>query len=425
MFSWNLSVSWIFFLFITFWPWEKDLGEVKKSSFEIPSDREAAKVLRVALFYEKSDLEIEIDNSYEIQDLDDGKVLDRGSVLEPTRIRHEPIGIRVGSNLYSVSGLRISSQTKEVRVGKKKYHNVIEVLKNPAGSLTVVNEIDVEDYLKGVLPWESNPDWHPEALKAQAVASRTYAIFENIENKEFAFTLGSDVGSQLYGGKTIEKSASSRAVEATRGEILTYNGKVFPAFFHSTCGGGTAPAEAQWRIQPHPSLKGVECPFCRASRHYLWRAEFTRAEIQTLLAKKGWAVGSVQEIASEKLDAFGRPRSFEIRHDGGKLALSANEFRLALGPDRMRSTRVVIEREGESFVLKGRGWGHGVGMCQFGAKHLAELGYRYRDILRYYYPGSTLMRLDGIVSEPGAVPGTEENVFERFFEKLKSYVEDL
>ncbi|MBI2166709.1 MAG: SpoIID/LytB domain-containing protein [Candidatus Omnitrophica bacterium] len=420
-------MTWIFFLFVSFWPWEKDLGEIKKTSLEIPRGPSEVRLLRVALFYEKSSVEIGADGGYRIEDLASDRVLEEGGRLPVTAVRMTPTGIQVGSAVYPVSGIRVTAKQREIQVGKKRYRNAVEILKNPAGSLTVVNEIDVEDYLKGVLPWESNPDWPEEALKAQAVASRTYAIFENIENKDFPFTLGSDVGSQVYGGKTIEKSRSSLAVEKTRGQILTARGKIFPAFFHSTCAGRTSRADYEWRVEPHPSLAGVECPFCRASKHYRWENRFTAAEIQNRLAQKGHRVNGIKEIRSEKPDSSGRPRFFVIEHAGGSLKLMANEFRLAVGSDRMRSTRVRIQRAGDDFVFEGGGWGHGVGMCQFGAKHLAEIGYRYKDILRYYYPASDLRNLEdfsGLAPAPSQ-ESSEGNVFKRWLGELQSFVEDL
>lgn len=426
----SVRLAWFFFLFISFWPWEKDQDQVKKTSLEIPQDSQLLKVVRVALFYEKPQVLISAPASYEVKGLPGNRPLTGGPALADTAVRSEPSGIRMGATLYPVSGLRITSQTKEIQVGKKKYRNAIQVLKNPTGSLTVVNEVDVEDYLKGVLPWEANPEWSEEALKAQAVVSRTYAIFKNIENKDFPFTLSSDVGSQVYGGKTIEQPSTNRAVDETRGEILTYRGKIFPAFFHSTCGGRTTRADTQWKVESHPSLRGVECLFCQGSKYYSWKAEFSASEVQDLLAKKDHPVSDVRAILPKDVDLSGRPRFFVIKHAGGFLTLSANELRLILGSDRMRSTMVQIDKMGNEFLFRGRGWGHGVGMCQFGAKHLAELGYRYPDILRYYFPDSEIRNVGEFphsVTRGAATPAQEEegNIFKHWYQKAKSYVEDL
>ena len=138
-------------------------------------------------------------------------------------------------------------------------------------------------------------------------------------------------------------------------------------------------------------------------------------------------MSDIQTVTPDEIDDSDRARFFVIRHARGSLKLSANEFRLALGPDRVRSTRIRIERVGDQFLFKGKGWGHGVGMCQFGAKHLAELGYRYTDILRYYYPESEIRNIEGFLGEGAqtSVPSGGESVFKRWYGKLKSYVEDL
>lgn len=425
-----IRLFFLFFLYASFWPWEQDSNEAKKSSLEIPSSEALLGTVRVALFYEKPEVRVAVRGPYEIRGIPSGEqILSGKDPLPSLVIRPDRGGIRIGATLHPVTGLEIASQTKEVEIENRKYHNIIQVLKNPSASLTVINQIDVEDYLKGVLPWESNPQWPQEALKAQAVVSRTYAIFKNIENKDFPFTLSSDVGSQVYSGKSIEHPLSNQAINETRGEILASRGKIFPAFFHSTCGGRTTRADYQWKIAPHPSLKGVECPFCQGSRYYVWKAELSASEVQSLLAKKGHSLSNIQEITPDQSDDSGRPRFFLVRHAGGSLKLTANQFRLALGPDRMRSTRIKVERAGDQFIFEGRGWGHGVGMCQFGAKHLAELGYRYTDILRYYYPGSEIQNIEDSlrqgVSSGGEAPSDDENIFKSWYGKLKSYVEDL
>lgn len=406
------------------------MGQVKKTSREIPQDASLLKVVRVALFYEKPRISVGTEGPYEIRALSGNETLNEGALLAMTPVRPEISGIRVGTAVYPVSGLRFTSRAREVQIENRKYRDAVSVLKNPSGTLTVVNEIDVEDYLKGVLPSEMNARWPEEALKAQAVSSRTYAIFKNIENKDFPFSLGSDVGSQVYGGKTVESDASTRAAEATRGQILTHRGKIFPAFFHSTCGGATTRADYQWKVEAHPSLKGVDCPFCRGSGFYAWKAEFSAGEIRRLLARKGQSLGGIRDIKPDEIDASGRPHFFIVEHGTGSLQMSANEFRQALGVDRMRSTRIKVRKTGDRFIFQGRGWGHGVGMCQFGAKQLAEMGYRYPDILRYYYPESEIQNLEDLAATENGVAliSSEEksggNVFKRWFQSAKNYFEE-
>ena len=425
-----LRTTTLFFLLFSFWPWEIDSDQVKKkSSLEIPPVSGPVQTLRVALFYELHSVKISTPAPYEIAEFPSKKSITQGNGLSSVTIRPDPAGIRIGNRLYPVSAVRITSRANEVQVQKRRYHSAIEILKNPKGTLTVVNEIDVEDYLKGVLPGEVNPAWSEEALKAQAVISRTYAIFKNIENQDFPFTLSSDVESQVYIGKTGEQASTNRAVEKTRGEILTYRNKIFPAFFHSTCGGRTTRADYQWNIEPHPSLKGVECPFCQGSKYYTWKSELSSLEIQNLLAKKGYVATNIRSMKPEEIDSSGRPRFFVVRHSEGSLKISAHKFRLALGAERMRSTKIEIRQSGNQFVFEGKGWGHGVGLCQWGMKRLAELGYRYPDILRYYYPESEVRNLEDFIG-PEAVrtpvaQKKEGNVLKRWVGGVKSYLEDL
>ncbi len=421
----------IFFLFVSFWPWEKDPEGVKKSSFALSQPPALLKTLRVALFYEKSEVRINVPAPYEIESVPAHESLEKGAALSSVSVRPGPEGIRVGPNLYRASGIRVEAKTGELQIENRTYRNAIQVLKNPKGTLTVVNEVDVEDYLGGVLPSEMIPTWPEEALKAQAVISRTYAVFKNIENQNFPFTLSADVASQVYNGKSAEKPATNRAVEKTRGEILVHQGKIFPTFFHSTCGGRTTRADYQWKIEPHPSLKGVECPYCRASKYYSWKATFSASEIQRRLRKKGFLVSGIQDIRAEKIDASGRPRIFVIRHSGGTLEIPANDFRVALGPDQMRSTLIQVARSDDGeFIFKGKGWGHGVGLCQYGAKQLAELGYDYADILRYYYPDSEIRNLEQYhtlaAGSDGPVPAEEAQGtgIKGLFHKVKNYFEE-
>jgi stage II sporulation protein D len=244
------------------------------------------------------------------------------------------------------------------------------------------------------LPWEANPKWPSEALKAQAVVSRTYALFRAIEKKDEWIHLAADVKSQVYAGKSSEKPQTSEAVDATRGQILTYRGKIFPAYFHSTCGGGTTNAESIWDVEKHPVLQGVKCNFCVDSKHYSWQITIPRQQIEAHLKKHGLSVSGIQKITPSHLDAHGRARSFVIEHAQGKTEIRANDFRLWLNPAVLKSTFIrSIHPTGDSFIFRGRGWGHGAGLCQYGMKGLAELGYTYRQILEYYYPGAEIKKI--------------------------------
>ncbi|HLD50166.1 MAG TPA: hypothetical protein VJC08_03120, partial [bacterium] len=169
------------------------------------------------------------------------------------------------------------------------------------------------------------------------------------------------------------------------------------------CGGATTRAEHVWNVKPHPSLRGVNCTFCQSSQHYRWKTEFTRTQIEKKLRKNGFPARSgIQDIKPLDFDTTGRAGNFEILfRSGEKIKIQSNDFRLWLDQLKLRSTWIyLIERQGDKFIFRGKGWGHGVGLCQYGMKALAELGYAYPDILKYYYPGAEMINLNTVRAAP-------------------------
>jgi stage II sporulation protein D len=252
----------------------------------------------------------------------------------------------------------------------------------------------LDDYLKGVIPFEGNPKWAPESLKAQAVVSRTFALTKMLARRGEEYDVSAGFMSQVYAGKQIENERTGQAVDATRGEVLLYKGKIFPAYYHSTCGGATTAADLVWRVKPLAPLGGVECKFCQRSPHYKWEATVTPAEIKQKLAKQEMPVQDVLGIRTDKIDRTGRAHKLVIQSTWAEKIVDADAFRVWIDPMRLKSNLItrISSRDGV-FVFKGRGWGHGVGMCQYGMKYLGELGYGYQEILGYYYPGAQVSKL--------------------------------
>lgn len=203
----------------------------------------------------------------------------------------------------------------------------------------------------------------------------------------------SGVFSQVYAGKKIEHARTNEAIEATKGQFLMYNKKLFPAYFHSTCGGATTAAELVWPVKPHPSLRGVECRFCQKSPHYKWESGIQPSEIKKELAKRGMPVNEVLGISTGKIDRTGRAHTFVIKSTWWEKTVDADAFRVWFDPMKIKSTLITRIRRAEdgAFIFKGKGWGHGVGLCQYGMKYLGELGYSSQEILGYYYPGSQVV----------------------------------
>lgn len=260
-------------------------------------------------------------------------------------------------------------------------------------SFTVINRIGLEDYLAGISVAETSHYWPMDALRAQAVVLRTYALYQKEHSVSREYDLCADVSSQVYAGAAAERYRFSEAVADTRGEVLRYQGKIIPAFFHSTCGGHTEDAAQLWSVRM-PPLAGVLCPYCGGSPHFGWQATIPVRELsRLLLSKTRYAGSSIQAVEVVDLTASGRVKSLRIRTDKGSLTVSGKDLRSRVGADRMRSTLFSVRPQGTSFVFQGKGWGHGVGLCQWGSYFLAKSGADYKEILAAYYPQSELASL--------------------------------
>jgi stage II sporulation protein D len=182
------------------------------------------------------------------------------------------------------------------------------------------------------------------------------------------------------------------AVEATRDMVLTYQGVPILAAFSSTAAGPTEDAINVWS-KDLPYLKGVECPFDRNSPHFEWQASFTLENLEAALQAQGLPVGTIASLTPYAYSRAGRVTKIRVLHSLGELILRGEELRRAVGYQVIRSTQFEIDSVGREVLLSGRGAGHAVGLCQWGTKELAELGYPFHAILYYYFPGTTLQPL--------------------------------
>lgn len=278
-----------------------------------------------------------------------------------------------------------------VRVGGKRYRGNLSVLRNADGTLTVVEELGIEEYLYGVLPAEMSPDWPMEALKAQAVVARSFALNNLGKFQSSGFDLSGDTRSQAYTDAGRRYSSVQKAVDSTEGELLSWRGKPLQAYFHSCCGGRTSSASAIWGSeegQPRP-LRGVSDRACGASPHYQWSAYFADEDVLSALRRHRIPVARIRNIRVGRRDSSGYAKTLLLSADRTTLELRANDFRNWLGNSELKSTHIVrIKRMRRGFAFAGRGFGHGVGLCQWGARALARRGYDYRRILAHYFPGA-------------------------------------
>ncbi|NOT22971.1 MAG: SpoIID/LytB domain-containing protein [Nitrospiraceae bacterium] len=257
---------------------------------------------------------------------------------------------------------------------------------------SVINLVDVEEYVKGVVPAEVSSTWHLEMLKAQAVAARTYVLYQQMLSATREYDVEATVQDQVYRGKQGVDAGILRAVEDTRGLVVTYQDAPIYAAFSSTAAGLTEDAMNVWSKE-YPYLKGVECPFDLASPYYQWKISFRMDTLELNLRRQGFSVGTIATITPLSFSRGGRVAKLRILHSGGELVLRGEELRKAVGYTIIPSTQFSIESIGRDVVLAGFGAGHAVGMCQWGGKELAELGYSFDTILRYYYPGTELQNM--------------------------------
>lgn len=287
--------------------------------------------------------------------------------------------------------VRISSPGDEVKVSGKAYRGKIEIRKKRNGTLLVINDLELDSYLLGVVAAEIPADWEMEALKAQAVASRTYALYQKQNAGRRPYHILATVDGQMYLGKRGERQRAAQAVKETRGITITYQGEVISAFYHASCGGHTEDALVLWGID-EPYLKGVDCDCQNISTYGSWEKRVTMAVIIRALRREGYRLGEINSVEIGTMTAAGRVKNVLFRHAGGTTSVPAETLRATLGYSSLPSIFFEPEIINREFVLSGRGLGHGVGLCQWGAKEMAQNGADYQAILAHYYPGTELVR---------------------------------
>ncbi len=281
---------------------------------------------------------------------------------------------------------KLGSMKGELLVMGTRYTGNIDIWKGDQG-LYIVNELPLEEYVKDVVAAEVSPDWDIEALKAQAVVSRTYALYQKRMNGNSIYHIASSVLHQSYKGNKPDIRVSY-AVSQTQDEVLTYNGKLIEAFYHSTCGGMTENPEDVFG-KNYPYLKSLESS-CEISPYSIWQRRIDLEEIERALDLK-----NIREISIISYSASNRVKQLEIIYDGGKTLITANDLRKSLGWNRLPSTKFNMIRDGNILIFEGRGYGHGVGMCQWCALRMAREGKNYKEILAHFYPGTSIQINEG------------------------------
>jgi len=281
-----------------------------------------------------------------------------------------------------------------VWIGDRWYRGRVLLVPSEKG-LTAVNYVDIEHYLYSVLGGEMPPSWPLEALKAQAVSARSYALYRREKTANTIYDVGNTTTWQVYKGVEDEYVSTQQAVNATAGQVLVHDDKIIEAVFHSSSGGHTENVEDIWTA-PLPYLRAVP-DFDQKAPVYEWKKTFSGDILSSLIS----GIGNILSLTPERTTPHGRIITMKVIGDEGEKVVTGKELRKLLS---LKSTLFTISPLGESaededsppssFQVVGRGFGHGLGLSQYGANALARRGYNYQQILLHYYTKTSLARIE-------------------------------
>ena len=281
--------------------------------------------------------------------------------------------------------LDLAPDEGEVRWDGARYRGRLSLVAR-GGRVLVVNVVGLEDYLRGVVPAEMQASWPLEALRAQAVAARTYTLANLSPASPYDVCSTSDC--QVYRGIGVEHPRTDQAVADTAGQVLTYRGVYARTYYHADSGGVIASSAEVW---------GGSIPYLSAFQdvatdgpHRRWEVQLDPGIVAARLAAAGHHVGAVRQVRVLAVSESGRVERLEVTGSAGRVVLEVLEARIQARSWGLKSTRFVMAGD---LLVRGEGWGHGVGMSQYGARALALAGYSYGQILGFYYPDTQLQRL--------------------------------
>lgn len=304
------------------------------------------------------------------------------------------------------------------KVRYKRYRGVLE-LSGDAG-LTVVNELSLEDYVRGVVPIEIPASFQPEAQKALVVAIRTYALKNSSRHKSSGFSLCDGTDCQGFSGAAKEAPWADKLVEATRGQIAVYKGEPICATYSTDCGGATQSGEDSGLSKSaFPYLRSViDNPqpaaddgatenrasdqksedYCARDPYHSWSKTYTLDDLSRAFSKsQSSKIGKFESMEFIDYDSSGRVKTVLVKGDTGEVRINGNRFRGIVGMDAIKSTRMTlsVSPDGGTYTIAGKGYGHGLGLCAFGANGYAKAHPEatYIDILKRYYAGIEIKQL--------------------------------
>lgn len=317
------------------------------------------------------------------------KAIHKGS--KAIRLTHNGGHLRIDGRSTGSQKLIVASASTAITLNGTPYRGRFTVWVEPKGIL-VVNTIQVEDYLYGVVPKEMPATWEKEALMAQSVAARTYALYVKEKSIDKPYDVVATTLSQVYGGYAAEEPTTNEATDATRGQVMTYDGKLIVAYFHSNSGGYTEDPQYVWGAAL-PYLQAVPDMYSKNAPNSAWDYYLTYKEARKRLSEHGFSANHLNRLDVTGKSKSGRILQIVIPSNNGLSRISCNNFRLKIGGMKIKSTLFDLKHTSKGIQFKGKGFGHGVGMSQWGAKRMAQAGASYDVILKHYYRNVKIAQL--------------------------------
>lgn len=348
---------------------------------------------------------LRIDGPYRVLAPDGWRVVGQGERLGETEIGATDDGLRIGELSFRERRLKIEVATSgSLWIDRRRYRGQLSLVRQDDGRVSAINSVDVEPYVASVVNGEMPGEFPPAARQALAIAARTYALYQmKARGAAREFDVYDNTRSQVYQGVemidaqgrrlAVETADSRRVAEDTRGIVLLYQGRLFCPYYGAVCGGHTGRGSDQFR-DAAPPLVGVPCDGCSDAPRYRWQVETASepiaARLSAYLDRTGRAVGAIQSIAATA-PADGRLGEVTVTGDRGSAVVSTATLREeGVGPRELPSPYFALSWRPPQVAIQGRGWGHCVGLCQWGARGKALAGHDCTAILMHYYPGATL-----------------------------------
>ncbi|MFC1841807.1 SpoIID/LytB domain-containing protein [Candidatus Dependentiae bacterium] len=303
----------------------------------------------------------------------------------------------VNGNKYLKEKLHIAPKEGCLTFNGKAYQGGV-IISSDEKNAFLVNQVDLEDYVFAVLRSESWPGWPVEVNKVIAVAIRSYAIFrtKEAEKRKKLYHVRNDNRHQTYNGHEFMRRNSKKlrqAVEQTRGEYLQYNGKAIEAMFDSCCG-GVIPALTNGKVnfKKAPYLaRTCPCQYCKKCSLYSWDIEYDLHDLEAILSESFPDIGRIKSISVSKKDDAGLVKEVTIKCTKRTIEFSGKKLYSML--KGVKSFCFSISKKGKTVTISGNGYGHHIGLCQWGARQMVREFFGYEQILQFYYPGTTLVNL--------------------------------